>query len=406
MVRHPSLSQRSGDVFRKSIKLFSLIVILSILIPALSPSPALGESPTDTPTPTPTEVVENPEPSEPAPPENTPTAILELTDTPPSTDPYPPPGEEAPWTPEVTETLALTETPPAQTEEAPTATPVLAQVMPSLKLSIDDAAATPGGRLGIWWEISGVEGKDPANAAGSASGTLSILLRVPAGFELVDGEKGTYAPLQAAYVFPVDMAADTAGSWAQFRIPERLAGPYLVQAELLETQEGEAAIQLAAEQKQVEESGLTRLGAEGGEATGLGGRVKLIVPAGAAALAEPGEDGVTEPQGLEVRIRQPVEASQPKTSLSGMPFEIVIHEAQSGEKIEQFASPLTLEVAFSGDRDQSLFYYEPLTSEWIGIPGEVDYEQGVIRARIDHLTVFDQSLDEWQMAAFAKNSES
>ena len=201
----------------------------------------------------------------------------------------------------------------------------------------------------------------------------------------------------SSFIFPL---TEPTGS-ARFGIPPGLPGPYLVHAELVQAQDGQSALTLDTVDQLVEETGLTELPPEGGQAEGLDGRVKLTVPPGAA------------PDGMSVRIHPPLPSfysgqvprqvgtgtsTTPPDSLSGNPFEIVAADEKTGAELHEFKEPLLIEIPFKGGRDRSIFYYDPTAAEWFALPTEVDRENGVLRAATSHLTVFDDDLNEWQMA--------
>ena len=108
---------------------------------------------------------------------------------------------------------------------------------------------------------------------------MQVLLRLSAGIEWSGGVVAEYDKEQAGYLFPAlpgenERGAEQNGGKARFSIPDDLAGPYPVEAQLVEPQAEGASLELAAASLQVQETGLTRLTAAGGEATGLGGRVE------------------------------------------------------------------------------------------------------------------------------------
>jgi hypothetical protein len=130
-----------------------------------------------------------------------------------------------------------------------------------------------------------------------------------------------------------------------------------------------------------------RIPVTGGVAEGLGGRVRVTFPAQAADRA------------LNVYIRQP--SALPAPSPSGRAFEVIAFD-ESGQEVESFANPLTLEVRYdeallTGPEDSlQLRYYDEAMQDWYPIGTQVDTEENVLRARLDHLTVFDTDYVDWE----------
>jgi hypothetical protein len=356
-----------------------VVCALLLPIPAIPISANdIPPQPTDLlPTSTETEPPGDPTPSNPASPTETPTSTLTPTDNPTE---IPPPTETPTLEPTATETVTptlvvITSTVVVSTTTTlePTATEVPELNEALLILNIDDTLATPGGALTLSWQVS----KEKLQ-----SGALDLLLYLPSGFLPLSGSKSNFDEKTGAYIIIIQEET----GWASFSIPATLPGPYPVKAVLAQPQEGQAALVLETFEQQVSEKGLTQLPLEGGEAIGMDGKVRLIVPAGAAD------------QALDLRIHAPIPAHQPVDSLSGNPIEITANGQQDGAELHQFAQPLTLEMPFQGGRERSIFYYDPTSNKWLALPTEVDRERGVLRTQVDHLSIFDDGLNDWQMA--------
>ena len=206
-------------------------------IPAPSPTPLNTETPTPTPTATP---------------------IPEASPTPQASDPLAQP------------TIDVT-----YPGELPDASQAL-----TLTVGADLFSATPGGLLSLGWTAYNL----PA-----VRGELIMAISASPGIRATGGE---YDPLSATYRFPLERNTGR----IPWQIPADLPGPYTFTLRL--ESDGQAWITRTLS---IPESGLTRLGVEGGAASGLEGRVSARFPAGSEAL--------------DVRIRPPIPANRPPRSL-------------------------------------------------------------------------------------------
>ena len=182
-------------------------------------------------------------------------------------------------------------------------------------------------------------------------------------------------------VIPIDA---TQGK-VRFKVDETAEGPFRISADLLQDAQviTSSALDLA-------EEGLTYIEPAGGEATGLGGRVKVTFPEGAANRA------------LAVRIRPARSSTRPSYSLSGQPFEITAKERDTGNGVDRFQKSLTIEITYAeeqlwGDeRGLALFYYDKQAREWKSLPSQVDTVANRLTAASDHLTLLDLDIQSWQ----------
>jgi hypothetical protein len=136
----------------------------------------------------------------------------------------------------------------------------------------------------------------------------------------------------------------------------------------------------------IAETGLNKIAMSGGDALGLDGEVRVIFPDKAAE-----ED-------LEVRVRPLLQERRPAEEISGHPFEVMARGDKTKTEIHKFNQPLTIEVAYEGKNDAQLVYYNEDTQTWDLVPGEYDREKGVVRGTVDHLSVFDVNVLDYQEA--------
>ena len=320
------------------------------LDPSSSPSPTPEESLTPTP-PTPTgEPSETP--SEPTPPDTpSPTAPTETS------------------TPTVSPTASPSVTP--TTTFTPTFTPTPA---PGLILTARPDTVTPGEGLTTFWQIDKLAevGKD-----------LTLQIGFPEGFVPLDLQGGVYDAVQQLFTFPIyELKGEV-----RWSVKDDVVGPYNFGADLLRGKEVLSSTSLT-----LQEEGLNVISDKGGQAVGLGGRVKVTFP------------DVAVSEQLEVRVREPAPKSRPPYSLSGQPFEITAKTSQGKQDVKQFSSPLTIQVEYD---DQNLrgdemglfiFYYDENDETWRPLRTDIDPETNTLTATSDHLTNFDIDIQSWQSA--------
>jgi RHS repeat-associated protein len=218
---------------------------------------------------------------------------------------------------------------------------------------------------------------------------LTLEVSAPAGFSW-KGEVGEFDAQASVLNIPLEPLA---GSLLEeeglivWQVDENASGPFEFKARLLA--EGK---ELASSSLVVDEDGLFMLKAEGGLVQGLEDRVKVSFPPELTA------------DGLEVRLRVPLASHMPAETLSGMPFEITAENSTTKEKLTNFNPPLILTVSYDEklyDKNASrlsLYYLDENEKRWRLIPSQVDTENHLVQASIDHFTVFDIGLSDWEVA--------
>ncbi|MFZ6027927.1 MAG: RHS repeat-associated core domain-containing protein [Chloroflexota bacterium] len=163
----------------------------------------------------------------------------------------------------------------------------------------------------------------------------------------------------------------------------------------------------------IAQDGVAALSIDGGEVSGLNGRVKVRFPQNAYAPAGK-SNGEAAPQGMDVRIRplgaayaeaerlNGYEEALPPYTLSGNAFEISAWGQEDAASVHQFTQPITIEVHYDESQVQGeestlrLFYYDTQWETWIELPGWTDTDANVIYAHSDHLTVMDFNTQNWE----------
>ena len=207
-----------------------------------------------------------------------------------------------------------------------------------------------------------------------------FVILAPSGFTWV-GEGGDFDPATHTLTMTV-MDADELIPWA---VDPAAQGPFTFIFNLYI--DGQI---VATETLTVTEEGLTLLPLEGGQAAGLGEQVLVTVPNGAAAEA------------LALRVRSAEGANRPPVTLSGQPFEILANRQSDGAPVHEFTQPITIEVHYDettlpGDEmGLRLFYYDETDQGWKAMDSRVYTETNVLRAFSDHLTVFDTDVAGWE----------
>lgn len=252
--------------------------------------------------------------------------------------------------------------------------------------------ATPGQGLLLAFQVT-----DVGDFAG-----LSLQILVPAGVTWA-GEMADFDAQAGLLTLPLDtlegslLSEEGLLSW---QIEADARGPFDFAATLLA--EGKP---LADTNLSLSEDGLTVLSAEITQASGLSGRVTLTFPESAASA------------GLEVRLRQPAQEDLPPEA-SDWAFEILASDPYSGEELHEFEEPLTLAVdtgcvqAVAEDseeqaappawcaREERLYlkYFDPDLKGWVKVPSQLDPSKHQLVASLQHLSIFDISLENWQEA--------
>ena len=204
-------------------RLTHLILILSMLLPGLAPTPtraaSLYQAGGGTPTPSETPgVSETPSASETPSPISTAEVFT-------STQEIPAPTATATVTPTliVTPTVTVTITPtptPFPLPADPEPTPIITPTLPlTLSLSADTAYLTPGGQATLSWQIGGW---------GNKLGSIWLSVTPPPGFSLLESASGVLDPKTGA----LSLLAETGDGYMNWHIPVDLPGPYVFCASL------------------------------------------------------------------------------------------------------------------------------------------------------------------------------
>ncbi len=385
-------------------RLTHLILILSMLLPGLAPTPtraaSLYQAGDDTPIPSLTpEASETPVPTETAVPAETEEAItptLEIptvTSTLTSTLPAPSPTITATVipTPLITEvplpTPIVTATLPAVTPEiTPTLTPTNTAAIPILSaapifITMDTFPPnlSPGGKIDTTWIITSQE---------KISDSLSIQFIVPAGFEPSGKFDGVFDANAGLLTLSAGRSQNGHISW---KLADDLSNdPVTLTASLLQEDKSVAALTT----DQLFSSGST-------VSVGGGG---FVINADLGVNVSFLPEASSEP--MDVYIREPIPDAMPPHSLSGRPFEIIARGQISKDYLHKFDQPITIETPYDGKRDASIFYYDPQEGKWLPLPTIYDSNARILRATSDHLSVFDTGLNDWQMAQMPSVKDS
>ncbi len=366
------------------------------------------------------------------------------TDTPVYTVIHSPTGTdtETPTKP-VTPTETETATPTGAKTETPTSTGTLTltptgTVVPGLELALQAQLkqAKPGSIVQFEWKLTGLKNLPSLDG-------LEMLIQVPAGFFPVSSKKlpdafgakgiqsdnttqvfmldGTFDANTGIYRMP--LAVDNpkneadgaqAGGDAEkgaegekdkdkdkkkekdilfgktaWVVDWQAEGPFLIRAELQQAGKGVAGAELA-----LDDGGLVPVSASGGKVRELNDRVEVEFPGGVL----PGD--------AKVRIRPAKDDPNRRKPLGGGggTVEIFAYDSQTSKKLTKFDSPLTIRFAFDPslarleDEYLTVVYWDEEKLEWVGLPTEVDREKFILTAQVDHLSVFDYTTANFDVA--------
>ncbi len=240
--------------------------------PTASPTPPISPTPTLTPTSTPTAASTNT-----ATPQPSPTAIPTLSPTP-----------------------------------IPTSAPPISETL-RLLLDAEPSFVVLGSSVFLDWQIEGWE---------SLTSTVGITmaLTVPKGFTPAQGQGGAFDPISSTLRIP---ATESQGR-TDWQVSEETVGPYYVFGELY--QDGEL---LANANFELSEQTTFAISTSGGQATGIGGSVKVTFPQGALD-----ED-------IDLTIAA-ADRSKLPNSLSGNPFELTARGQSRKQDIHQFKEKIAM----------------------------------------------------------------
>jgi hypothetical protein len=189
-----------------------------------------------------------------------------------------------------------------------------------------------------------------------------------------------YAEISGTLTLPL---TQTEGSLAWYIGPLAEA-PYQIHGEVWLNGE-----MLAEDEFVLARRGPAAVSAQGGEAQGFNGQVRVIFPAGAL------------PETAWVTVRPP----QGGQGLGGLPFELLAVGQVSGQEISQFSQPVTIEVKYNGrirervdEGTLTLFYYDETMKTWRPLTTQVDRQGNRLIALSDHFTLFDFQAQNWEAA--------
>ena len=362
-------------------KLFHFFAILSLFAQSFAPvfAPAVsglqtGETPTPTLTSTPAET-----------PTETPAVLpIEATSTASATasaSPTSSPTDNGTGTPTPTETgtpspsdIIASATPSAtQLPGTATGTPIPTQPAIEINLKADPEFSVPGGEMAIHWSLAGIQ------AGGQA---LTLEFTLPKGFQ--PREKNASFD-EAAMKLTVDVKKE-AGQFTLL-VPQDAAEDAFIQAALLD--EGKAV--LAGTLLPIPSREQFTLDDTGGEARTRDGRIKVRFPQNAL----PGQ--------ALIAIGRPSGADAPAYSLSDHPFELKARDKGDGRELHEFGGQVEIEVSYADlnvppgrEHDVYLYWYNPGSKVWEGLPTEADPQTKILRAKTNHFSVFDIGINDWQ----------
>jgi RHS repeat-associated protein len=305
----------------------------------------------------------------------TPSLTWEIVDTPATTSA--PPVIELPTAtlePVIPQPIA-TDTPSLP---LPTSTPApaladLSQV--ALSITTLPELAYPGAALTIIWHIDLWER--------ISAYTPELWLTLPEGFE----------PARQV-VLPL---TGPDGS-IQILVGEEARGPFPITAELHAG--GQMIMQV---NRSLPEGNYNEIGPEGGEAVGMGGRVRVYFPPEAL-------QGVTADNPLIVRIRPPRSSIAAAYYLSEIPFELVAEQQPGGPgttpiPVTQFTEDVVITLSYTDEQvagmDEAalfLYTYDPAYQSWAPVRSRVDIEANTLIAWVNHFSQFDVNAQDWEAA--------
>jgi RHS repeat-associated protein len=390
-----------------------------------TPSPTASHTHTDTPFVSPM-------------PTDTPVYTVSLTAS--ATETETPPGTGTP-TDTGTPTQTETETPtPTGTEtETPTPTGTLTitptgTVIPGLELVLQAQMkeAKPGNIVQFEWQVIGLRKLTSLDG-------LEMLIQVPKGFFPASSKKvpdlfgakgietdeatqvfmldGTFDKNTGIYRMPLsvekpkqnngndegkdekgeDKGAGGNGKGGRDNLFGKTAwlidwqaeGPFLIHAELQQAGKGISGAELT-----LDDAGLVAVPAAGGKVEDSNNRVEVEFPGGVLT------------SDVRVRIRPAKDDSNRRKPLGGGrgAVEILAYGGEKSEKITKFDSLFTIRFAFDpslarlSDEFLQIVFWDEETGDWVNVPTEVDREHFILSAQVDHLTVFDYTTANFDIA--------
>ncbi len=315
----------------------------------------------------------------------TPTAEPTVTDT---VEPTNEPTVDATETPTQQPTSEVTAEPTAEptaiTTPEPTGTPTIAPTVEptqtvtankqSLGLTLTSTSYDPGEPLAVQWAIDG---------ATSLPSKTPWLLRfiLPSGIEPVAPENGKFDPQAGTFVLPLSAMKDE----LVFKTTAGI-GIAEIYAELLE---GETVLCKAALVLAGKDTKLVKK--DGGEANGLGGKVKVKFP----------KDALLEDVG--VTIQEPKVPAPAGPYTIGKPFELTADGVTSKAKIHKFEKEVEIEIQYDPatigihPSKLALYFYDEARQTWMMVPTVVDQKNNRLRAYSKHFSQWTAGEHPWDM---------
>ncbi|HLO17470.1 MAG TPA: hypothetical protein VK206_21735, partial [Anaerolineales bacterium] len=240
------------------------------------------------------------------------------------------------------------------------------------KATAEPAIFTPGKPVNLRWQVQNMKTEDQQKA--------EVVIHAPEGLMPADPNP-TYVQ-DGLITVPLQDKKDSS-AW---NVSEGAELPIYFELDLLVNDDF-----IASETVMVDQAHFSVEKNKGGKLKGLGGKVELDVPA-----------NVTD-ESLDLDIREPAPQSQPGTSLTWQPLEIIAVGQNSQKDIHQFKAPLKLTLRYDEtqifDWDENaltIYYYDPDVSDWFQIETSVDSKNNTLTAYTNHLTVFDYKANNWQ----------
>lgn len=339
--------------------------------PVAFETPVVTETPLETSTPE-ASATPNAEPTQDVTIEPTLEATVEGTATPQPTDEVPvdPTAEST-----ATATLEPTTTPTLEPTITPTET--IEAKKPLLILFLDNSKNKLGKSITVNWSIGNLTDLPVDN---------SWLLRfvLPSGIEPAAPENGKFDPQTGTFVFAL---VDTKGSIVFKTTKGTKAGE--IRAALLEEETVlcEATLEFTG-------GDTKRIKKEGGEASGMGGKVKVKFP----------KDALTEE--VEITIQSDDSIPPMSSVVYDGSFQLTATSTKSQKNIHKFSKDVDVEFAYemAGINNPfylRMYYYDPDRQEWVRLPASVDLENRVLRGRTNHFSLFSVTDENWNMVNIA-----
>lgn len=288
------------------------------------------------------------------------------------------------------ETPTQTETPTGAPSETPVPTPTstldLSEAVsdlaaskppanqPTLILSSSPGFITPGARLTLRWDVSGLSASD---------NPLTLRIFLPPGADPELPAAGLLDEATRLLSLPLN---NPRGS-LQITISQPDADALF----LAEVLQGDTILASASLRVPFHEQ--FSLDTRGGSIQTRRGNIRVEFPTNAFS------------ETTIVEIGPPALDSAPPFSLSGSPFEIRAFADATQSEVSQFDQAISIFVSYADwhippelEDDLTLYWYDPGLGDWVPLPTFVDKDAKVLRGITDHFTVFDININNWQAA--------